>query len=149
VRSSRRLEADCRRNIEVIWLLRSLKPDFKTIADFRSANRTAFKKIFREFVILCRNLDLFGRELLAVDGTRIKAVNNKDKNFTRNSLEKFIKAVDERLEEYLKRLDEGDVAEAGTNGSRASSSTGSAIADQDSLGRKSAFFDGVFIFGEV
>ena len=67
MRSSRRLEADCRRNIEVIWLLRSLKPDFKTIADFRSANRTAFKKIFREFVILCRNLDLFGRELLAVD----------------------------------------------------------------------------------
>jgi len=57
--------------------------------------------------------------------------------------------VDERLEEYLKRLDEGDVAEAGTNGSRASNSTGGAIADQDSLGRKSAFFDGVFIFGEV
>jgi len=118
VRSSRRLEAECHRNIEVIWLLRTLKPDFKTIADFRSDNRAAFKKVFREFVILCRRLDLFGRELLAVDGTRIKAVNNKDKNFTRNSLEKFIKAVDERLEEYLKRLDEGDVAEAGTDGSR-------------------------------
>jgi hypothetical protein len=57
-------------------LLRSLKPDFKTIADFRSANRTAFKKVFLEFVILCRRLNLFGRELLAVDGTRIKAVNN-------------------------------------------------------------------------
>ena len=82
VRSSRRLEAECHRNIEVIWLLRSLKPDFKTIADFRSANRAAFKKVFRDFVILCRRLDLFGRELLAVDGTRIKAVNNKDRNFT-------------------------------------------------------------------
>ena len=81
VRSSRRLEAECHRNIEVIWLLRNLKPDFKTIADFRSANRAAFKKVFREFVILCRRLDLFGRELLAVDGTRIKAVNNKDRNF--------------------------------------------------------------------
>jgi transposase len=77
VRSSRRLEAECHRNIEVIWLLRSLKPDFKTIADFRRDNRAAFKKVFREFVILCRRLDLFGRELLAVDGTRIKAVNNK------------------------------------------------------------------------
>jgi transposase len=82
VRSSRRLEAECHRNIEVIWLLRSLKPDFKTIADFRSDNRAAFKKVFRDFVILCRRLDLFGRELLAVDGTRIKAVNNKDRNFT-------------------------------------------------------------------
>ena len=70
------------RNVEVIWLLRQLKPDFKTIADFRRDNRAAFKPVFREFVLLCRQLDLFGRELLAVDGTRIKAVNNKDRNFT-------------------------------------------------------------------
>ncbi len=97
----------------VIWLLRTLKPDFKTIADFRSDNRAAFKKVFREFVLLCRRLDLFGRELLAVDGTRIKAVNNKDRNFTRNSLEKFIRAADERLDEYLRRLDEGDVISLG------------------------------------
>ena len=118
VRSSRRLEAECHRNVEVIWLLRTLKPDFKTIADFRAENRKAFRAVFREFVVLCRKLDLFGRELLAVDGTRIKAVNNKDRNHTKGSLEKFIKAVDERLEDYLKRLDEGDAAEAGTGGSR-------------------------------
>ena len=111
VRSSRRLEAECHRNIEVIWLLRSLKPDFKTIADFRSDNRAAFKKVFRDFVILCRRLDLFGRELLAVDGTRIKAVNNKDRNFTTGSLQKFIEAVDKKLEDYLKRLDAGDAEE--------------------------------------
>src|SRR5690348_7247478 len=86
VRSSRRLEAETHRNIEVIWLLRHLKPDFKTIADFRRDNRSAFRSVFREFVMLCRQLDLFGRELLAVDGTRIKAVNNKDRNFTRTSL---------------------------------------------------------------
>ena len=86
VRSSRRLEAETHRNIEVIWLLRHLKPDFKTIADFRRDNRNAFRPIFRQFVLLCRQLDLFGRELLAVDGTRIKAVNNKDRNFTRASL---------------------------------------------------------------
>jgi len=95
-----------------------LKPDFKTIADFRSDNRAAFRSVFRQFVLLCRRLDLFGRELLAVDGTRIKAVNNKDRNFTRNSLEKFIRAADERLDEYLRCLDEGDVTEAGTGGAR-------------------------------
>ena len=77
VRSSRRLEAEARRNIEVIWLVRHLKPDFKTIADFRRDNRAAFRAVFREFVGSCRGLDLFGRELVAVDGTRIKAVNNK------------------------------------------------------------------------
>ena len=118
VRSSRRLEAECHRNIEVIWLLRTLKPDFKTIADFRADNRKAFRAVFRRFVVLCRELNLFGRELLGVDGTRIKAVNNKDRNFTKNSLEKFIKAVDERLDEYLERLDEDDATEAGTGGSR-------------------------------
>ena len=106
VRSSRRLETETHRNIEVIWLLRHLKPDFKTIADFRRDNRAAFRGVFREFVLLCRQLDLFGRELLAVDGTRIKAVNNKDRNFTRGALTKFIREADEKLADYLKRLDE-------------------------------------------
>ena len=69
VRSSRRLEAECHRNLEVIWLLRGLRPDFKTIADFRRENAPAFKAAFRRFVYLCRQLDLFGKELLAVDGT--------------------------------------------------------------------------------
>jgi hypothetical protein len=118
VRSSRRLEAECHRNIEVIWLLRNLKPDFKTIADFRSLNRAAFKKVFREFAILCRRLDLFGRELLAVDDTRIKAVNNKDRNFTTASLQKFIAAADKKLEDYLTRLDAGDAEERASGGSR-------------------------------
>jgi transposase len=116
VRSSRRLEAECHRNIEVIWLLRTLKPDFKTIADFRRDNRAAFRAVFRQFVLLCRRLDLYGRELLAVDGTRIKAVNNKDRNFTRSSLRAFIRAADERLEDYLKRLDGGDVEDGATGG---------------------------------
>jgi len=72
--------------------------------------------VFRQFVLLCRRLDLYGRELLAVDGTRIKAVNNKDRNFTRNSLQDFIRAADERLDDYLRRLDEGDIEEGGTGG---------------------------------
>jgi transposase len=84
VRSSRRLERECRCNVEVMWLLGGLKPDFKTIAGFRRDNRAAFGAVFRQFVLLCRRLGLFGRELLAVDGTRIKAVNNKDRNFTRS-----------------------------------------------------------------
>jgi hypothetical protein len=95
-----------------------LKPDFKTIADFRADNRAAFKSVFRQFTLLCKRLDLFGRELLAVDGTRIKAVNNKDRNFTRSSLETFIKAADERLSDYLQRLDEGDAMEKATGGAR-------------------------------
>ena len=111
VRSSRRLEAETHRNIEVIWLLRHLKPDFKTIADFRRDNRNAFRQVFRQFVLLCRQLDLFGRELLAVDGTRIKAVNNKDRNFTRASLAEFIKPADATLDDYLQRLDKSDAAE--------------------------------------
>ena len=102
----------------MIWLLRHLKPDFKTIADFRRDNRNAFRQVFREFVLLCRQLDLFGRELLAVDGTRIKAVNNKDRNFTRASLTKFIKAADAKLADYLQRLDKSDANECATGGSR-------------------------------
>ncbi|MGH8163152.1 MAG: IS1182 family transposase, partial [Rhodanobacteraceae bacterium] len=118
VRSSRRLEAETHRNIEVIWLLRHLKPDFKTIADFRSDNRNAFRHVFRQFVLLCRELDLFGRELLAVDGTRIKAVNNKDRNFTRASLTKFIELADAKLADYLQRLDQSDATERKMGGSR-------------------------------
>ena len=74
--------------------------------------------MFREFVLLCRQLDLFGRELLAVDGTRIKAVNNKDRNFTRASLNQYIKAADAKLDDYLRRLDKRDVTERTTGGSR-------------------------------
>ena len=99
------------------WHL-SDKPDFKTIADFRRDNRAAFRPVFRQFVVLCRQLDLFGRELLAVDGTRIKAVNNKDRNFTRASLAQFIKLADAKLDDYLQRLDQSDATEAAAGGSR-------------------------------
>src|ERR1700754_1587965 len=118
IRSSRRLEAETHRNVAVIWLLRHLKPDFKTIADFRRDNRKAFRPVFRQFVLLCKQLDLFGRELLAVDGTRIKAVNNKDRNFTRASLAAFIKLADEKLDDYLERLDQSDATEQTAGGAR-------------------------------
>ena len=82
VRSSRRLEAETHRNLEVIGLLRRLRPNFKTLADFRRENREVFRQVFRDFVKGCRSLERFGRELIAVDGTRIKAVNSRDRNFT-------------------------------------------------------------------
>ena len=135
VRSSRRLEAETHRNIEAIWLLRHLKPDFKTIADFRRDNRAAFKAVFREFVVLCRQLDLFGRELVAVDGTRIKAVNNKTRNFTRASLAKFIQDADEKLAGYMERLDEGDADEDRTPG-------GGSGGSDDKLAKKIAAIQG-------
>ena len=113
VRSSRRLEAEATRNLELIWLLRGLRPDYKTIADFRRDNRGAFKAVFRAFVVLCRKLDLFGRELLAVDGTRLKAVNNPGRNFSRAKLARYIAAADERLEGYLAELDAIDRGEDG------------------------------------
>jgi transposase len=116
VRSSRCLAAETARNLEVIWLLGGLRPDFRTIADFRRANRAAFKPLFQSFVLLCRRLDLFGRELVAVDGTRLKAVNSRKRNFTRQKLAGWIKLADERIEEYLARLDLADRAEAEAEG---------------------------------
>ena len=83
-----------------------------TIADFRRDNRSAFRQVFRDFVSLCRELDLYGRELLAVDGTRIKAVNNRGRNFTRGILDSKLKKTDERLERYLKELDEADAGDS-------------------------------------
>ena len=112
VRSSRRLEAECRRNLEVIWLLRGLRPDFKTVADFRRENAPAFKAAFRRFVYLCRQLDLFGRELLAIDGTRLKAVNSTERNFTREKLKTMLKHADARLAEYLAELAKADAQDA-------------------------------------
>lgn len=86
--------------------------------------------MFREFVILCRRLDLFGRELLAVDGTRIKAVNNKDRNFTRGSLSKFIREADEKLADYMKRLDESDADEEKVSGGNGSGGRGGDLAEK-------------------
>ena len=112
VRSSRRLEAECHRNLEVIWLLRGLRPDFKTVADFRRENAPAFKAAFRRFVYLCRQLDLFGKELLAIDGTRLKAVNSQERNFTREKLKTMLANADKRLAEYLADLAKADGQES-------------------------------------
>ena len=108
LRSSRRLEAECHRNLEVIWLLRELKPDFKTIADFRADNAAAFKAVVREFTRLCRQLGLFGGQLLAIDGTKLKASNALDRNWSQGKLAQQLQKADARLAEYLQALAEAD-----------------------------------------
>jgi transposase len=117
LRSSRRLEAECRRNLEVLWLLGQLAPDFKTIADFRKDNAAAFKTVVREFTRLCRQLDLFGGQLLAINGTKIKASNAPDRNWSETKLEKQLAKVDARLEEYLQALEKADEQPESASGS--------------------------------
>jgi transposase len=108
IRSSRRLEAEAGRNLELIWLLRGLRPDFKTIADFRKDNVAVFKKLLKEFNLLCRKLDLFGAELVAIDGSKFKALNNTRRYYTQEQLEELVKRIDSRIEAYLGGLDHQD-----------------------------------------
>lgn len=113
IRSSRRLEKSCVCNIEVMWLLGKLHPDFKTIADFRKNNLEPIKQVFKEFVLFCKDLDLYGCEMTAIDGSKFKAVNNKSKNFTEAKLEKRIHEIEEKIDRYLKRLETEDEKEKG------------------------------------
>lgn len=113
VRSSRLLEAECHRNVEVLWLLGKLTPDFKTIADFRKDNLQPLKAVARQFTRLCRKLELFGGELLAIDGSKFAAVNARDQNFNAGKLQELIDRADARLAEYLQQLDASDTAEPG------------------------------------
>ncbi len=112
IRSSRRLEKETNRNVELIWLLRRLSPDFKTIADFRRDNLKAIQMVCRSFTLFCRECDLFGGELIAIDGSKFKAVNSRRKNFTKRKLNSFIKKIDQQIEGYLNDLDENDELEA-------------------------------------
>jgi len=112
VRSSRRLEKEAGRNVELMWLLGKLTPDFKTIADFRKDNRQAIRRVFREFTFYCRELDLFGGELIAIDGSKFKAVNSRHRNFTGRRLKRSIQQIDERIERYLQELDISDEQES-------------------------------------
>jgi transposase len=112
LRSSRSLEAECHRNVEVIWLVRKLTPDFKTIADFRKDNLKPLKAVSRRFTLLCRKLELFGGELLAIDGSKFRAVNARGQNFNAGKLKALIAHTDARLAEYFQRLDQADASEA-------------------------------------
>lgn len=112
LRSSRQLEAATHKNLELIWLLRKLHPDFKTIADFRKNNLKALKGLCREFTLLCKKLDLFGCELIAIDGSKLKAVNSLKRNYTKDDLKRTLKKIDQQIAAFLKDLDEQDEVEA-------------------------------------
>jgi len=114
IRSSRRLERECHRNVELMWLMGRLSPDHKTIAEFRRVNVGAVKKVFREFTLRCAERDLFGRELTFIDGTKIQAVNGKDRNFTVERLKKLLPRIEERIGEYLAELERADASEPET-----------------------------------
>ncbi len=108
VQSSRRLEREAGRNVEVMWLTGRLVPDHKTIADFRKDNGPAIRRVCREFVVLCRRLDLLAEALVAIDGSKFKAVNTRDKNFTRAKMKRRLEQIDESVGRYLQQLDSAD-----------------------------------------
>jgi transposase len=111
IRSSRKLERETKRNVEVLWLLRRLSPDHKTIADFRKDNPKPLRAVFREFTKLCKQLQLFGAELVGIDGSKFRAVNGKERNYTERRLTKRLQWIEEKIEKYLRALQQGDAAE--------------------------------------
>ncbi len=108
IQSSRRLERECGRNLELIWLTGRLQPDFKTIADFRKDNGPAIRKGCQQFVALCRGINLLDSKLVAIDGSRFKAMNAKAKNYTRGKLRQKLSEIDAAIERYIGELDRAD-----------------------------------------
>ena len=111
VQSSRRLEREASRNVEVMWLTGRLVPDHKTIADFRKDNGPAIRKVCAQFVALCRQIGLLTKPSVAIDGSKFKAVNNRDKNFTRAKMERRLAQIEESVARYLSQLDTADLQE--------------------------------------
>jgi transposase len=116
--SSRRLERETQRNIELIWLTGRLMPDFKTIADFRKDNGPAIRATCRQFVMLCRRLDLFSEAVIAIDGSRFKAVNTRDKNYTHGAIQRRMEQVEASIARYLSALDTADRQEGEVAGAK-------------------------------
>jgi len=120
IQSSRRLEREAQRNLELIWLCGRLAPDFKTIADFRKDNGVAIRQVCKKFVLLCRQLDLFSEAIVALDGSKFKAVNNRDKNFTERKLQARLAQLEESIGRYLDEIDRADRQPAAVSESRVS-----------------------------
>jgi transposase len=123
IRSSRRLEQETNRNLELMWLLKKLSPDHKTIANFRHNNPQALKNVFKDFVRLCIKLDLYGKELVAIDGSKFKAVNSKNNNITKNKLAEHIAQLDAKIDEINKEMDNADQKETATEKEKTSQKT--------------------------
>jgi transposase len=110
IQSSRRLEREAQRNLELIWLTGKLAPDFKTIADFRKDNGPAIRRVCSQFVLLCRQLKLFSEAMVAIDGSKFKADNNSDRSFSANKLKTHLKQLEDSVSRYLVELDRADRA---------------------------------------
>ena len=108
VQSSRRLEREAQRNVELMWLTGRLAPDFKTIADFRRDNGAGIRNVCRRFVVLCRELKLFSQAIVAIDSSKFKAVNSRDRNFTPGKIDKRQQQIEESIQRYLQALDTAD-----------------------------------------
>lgn len=108
VQSSRRLEREAQRNVELMWLTGRLAPDFKTIADFRKDNGEAIRSVCREFVVLCKKLNLFADAFVAIDGSKFKAMNNRDRNFTKAKMKRRLQQIAESIERYLGQMASAD-----------------------------------------
>src|SRR6185312_8447486 len=108
IQSSRRLEREAQRNVELVWLTGKLTPDFKTIADFRKDNGSAIRRACAEFVVLCRQMKLFTESVVAIDGSKFKAVNNRDRNFTEKKIESRLEHLEKAVQHYLDDLDRAD-----------------------------------------
>ena len=115
VQSSRRLEREAQRNVELMWLTGHLAPDFKTIANFRKDNGEAIRLVCREFVMLCKKLNLFADAFVAIDGSKFKAVNNRDRNFTKAKMKRRLQQIDESIERYLGQIASADRQETVTS----------------------------------
>ena len=116
IRSSRLLEKETKRNLEVIWLTKHVTADHKTISDFRRENKKAIKGVFKEFFIICKQLGLYGLELAAIDSSKFKAVNARDKVLDQKQIEKKIAKIEESIDNYLKELEDNDNTEASEKG---------------------------------
>ena len=110
IQSSRRLEREAERNVELMWLTGRLAPDFKTIADFRRDKGKAIRSACRQFVVLCRNLNLFSQSIIAIDGSKFKAVNNLDRNFTQGKIKARMQQIEQSINRYLAAMDSADRA---------------------------------------
>jgi Transposase DDE domain/Transposase domain (DUF772) len=108
IQSSRRLEREAQRNVELMWLTGRLAPDFKTIARFRKDNGKAIRSVCRQFVVLCQRLDLFAEAIVAIDGSKFKAVNHRDRNFTSAKLERRMRDIESSIARYLEAMDTAD-----------------------------------------
>ncbi len=111
IQSSRRLEKEAQRNVELMWLTGRLTPDFKTIANFRKDNGAAIRSVSRQFILMCQQLGMFTEAVVAIDGSKFKAVNNRDRNFTSAKLERRMKEVESSINRYLAALDTADLQE--------------------------------------